>query len=376
MQYSRVLNAYDKATFLCGARVPPEIADPVSKSLPEVFLLSELQEAAGREIAETTGAESGCVTSCAAACITLGVAAAMVGDDRSAIARLPDPGSHPRRIVIQKGHCINFGAPVSQLIRLAGGELAEAGLENGCSEEHIRAELRRAPAAAVFAVESYHTAQYDGVPLVRLAEIAHEEGVPLLVDAATQELRLPQLVRTGADLIGCSAHKYFSAPTAGVLAGRRDLIEAVLLQSGGIGRTMKVGKEGIVGVIAALKAFRKMDMDAWRRREDAKILRVVAALEDVPGLRPVVSPDPNGCPFLRAEVVVDESVLHCDVRTFAAKLLTCDPVVVVRVYGGQERTFHINATELTDDEVGLVCQALAATAAACVRPTVASQRGR
>ena len=214
-------------------------------------------QAAGRALAEATGAEWGCVTACAAAGITLGAAAAMTGKDPGKIAQLPDSQGMANRIILQKGHAVNFGAPVAQLLRLAGAEVVEVGAANGCRPWHVQHALQQGPAAAVMAVESYHTAGYGGIPLSDLAGLAHAAGVPLLLDAATQELRLRELVQAGADLIYCSAHKYFAAPTAGVVVGRRDLVEAVLLQNAGIGRGMR-------------KSARKASSDCWQLWKSAR----------------------------------------------------------------------------------------------------------
>src|SRR5262249_60287974 len=84
--------------------------------------------------------------------------------------------------------------------------------------------------------------------------VAREQAVPVLVDAAA-ETDLRKYIAAGADLVIYSAHKSLNAPTAGIMAGRRGLIDACLQQNGGIGRTMKIGKEGIVGCLAALQQY-------------------------------------------------------------------------------------------------------------------------
>ena len=80
-------------------------------------------------------------------------------------------------------------------------------------------------------------------------EIAHERDVPVIVDAAA-ETDLHKYIAAGADLVIYSGHKSFNAPTSGIVAGRRDLIDACLQQNDGIGRTMKIGKEDIINLRA------------------------------------------------------------------------------------------------------------------------------
>jgi len=356
----RVINAYDKATTLGGARVPSAVADVVMAGLPDVFELSGLQDAAGRTIAETTGAEWGCVTNCAAAAISLGVAATMAGSDMGRIAQLPDTSGMPSRILIQKGHCISFGAPVTQMIRLTGADIVEVGHANRCSARQIEHALAQDQVSAIVAVESYHTVDYNGVKLPELVEIADEAGVPLVVDAATQELRFAELVASGPSLVSCSAQKYFCSTTAGIVAGRKDLVRAVDLQHSGIGRGMKPSKEGILGAIAALRASQTCDVEAWSRRESAKIDMVVSRLGKLPGIVASVSPDPNGCPFARARIELDPSVTGQTADSLRLALLSGDPAIYVRVYKPAENAIYINATEMTEAEVDVVCERVAA----------------
>ena len=104
-------------------------------------------------------------------------------------------------------------------------------------------------------------------PLAEFAEIAHAKGVPVIVDAAS-EYDLRGSVAAGADLARLLlAQVPAAAPTGGIVAGRRDLVRAAYLQNGGIGRGMKVGKEGIAGAIAALEAWERRDHAAVRARE-------------------------------------------------------------------------------------------------------------
>ncbi len=123
----RVINACGKMTHLCGAIVLPQIAAEASESFRHFFVLDELQAAAGRLIANATGAESGCVTACTSAGITLSVAATMSGDNVAQVLQLPDTTGMRNRVLIQKGHCVNYGQPVTQAIRLSGAVARKSG---------------------------------------------------------------------------------------------------------------------------------------------------------------------------------------------------------------------------------------------------------
>ena len=219
----------------------------------------------------------------------------------------------------------------------------------------LKYELAKEGVAAVVAVESYHTARHRGPTLSELAHLAHEAGVPLIVDAATQELRLRELVSYGPDLAVASAHKYFSSTTAGIVAGRKGLVEAVYAQDRGIGRGMKAGKEAIFGVIAALEHHMQQDMSSWTAEEDRKVRRVLDLLADAPGLQTAASPDPNGCPFSRAKLAIDPEASGHTAVSLPQALAEGDPSVVVRVYHPDEGCIYLNMTEMNDDDITFAC---------------------
>ena len=112
-------------------------------------------------------------------------------------------------------------------------------------------------AAAVFVV-SHHVVDYAQIPLKTFVEVCHAKGVPVIVDAAS-EYDLRMFIAAGVDIAVYSGHKFLGGPTSGVVAGRKDLIRASYLQNHGIGRGMKVGKETIIGVAAALTAWKTRD---------------------------------------------------------------------------------------------------------------------
>lgn len=351
----RVINACGKMTSLCGAIVLPEIVETVAESLRHFYVLDELQAAAGRVIAEATGAESGCVTACTSAGITLSVAASMTGRDLGKIWQLPDSTGMPHRVLIQKGHCVNYGAPVTQSIRLAGAEPVEVGVINGCTEDEIRHELGKGEVAAVLAVESHHTVQYGWVKVPRLAKLAHDAGVPLIVDGAAQDLRLRELVGYGADLVITSAHKFLCSATAGVVAGRKELVDAVYMQNRGIGRGMKAGKEAISGVMAALEYRMNQSIPDWTAEQDRRVQLILDQLADIPGLKLSVDPDPNGCPYSRARLTPDNEATGHTAASLTAELAEGDPTVVARAHHADEGYIYLDAVELTDDEIKFAC---------------------
>lgn len=354
-QLRRVINACGKMTALSGAIVLPEIADVARESLNHFFVLDELQARAGELISRVTGAESGCVTACTAAGITCSVAAAMTGTNLAKVLQLPDSAGMPNRVLIQKGHCVNYGNPITQSIRLAGARTIEVGVINRCTLDELEYELDKGDVAAIMHVESHHTVQYGWVVLPQVVKIAHTAGVPVIVDGAAQDLRLRELIDAGADIVITSAHKYLCSTTAGVVAGRKDLIDAVYLQNRGIGRPMKAGKEAIVGAMAALEYREQQDIPAWTAEQDRKVQLILDKLSDVPGLALQVDADPNGCPFSRARLTPDPMATGYTAASLRDALAEGDPTVVVRAHHADEGYIHLDAIEMTDEEIEFTC---------------------
>ena len=352
----RVINACGKMTHLSSAIVLPEIVEAAAESMRHFFLADELQAAAARVIGEATGAESGCITACTSAGITLGVAAAMTGSSLARVLQLPDSTGMKSRVLIQKGHCVNYGAPVTQAIRLAGAQPVEVGAVNRCRREELEYELQQGGVAAVVAVESHHTVRYGWLPLTELVPLAHQYEVPVIVDGAAQDQRLRELIDLGCDLVLTSAHKYLCSTTGGIVAGRRELVEAVLLQNRGIGRGMKAGKEAIVGAMAALEYRMQQDVPAWTAEQDRRVQLVLSLLEGIPGLTLSIDPDPNGCPFSRARLTVDPAVTGLSAVELDQRLQEGDPVVVPRAHHAEEGWLNLDAIELTDSEIHTACE--------------------
>ena len=354
---TRVINACGKMTHLAGAAVLPEIAAAVDAAMPCFFDLDQLQERAGEVIARATGAEWGCVTASTAAGITLSVAACMTGCDPGRIAQLPDTSGMRDQVVLQRGHAVDFGAPVTQTVRLSGARVVEIGTVNGADPHDLVHALGEHTAAVMFVV-SHHTVRYGCIPLEEVVEIAHERGVPVVVDAAAQSFLLPQIVATGVDLAVCSGHKYLCGTTAGIVAGRRDLARAVYRQNRGIGRPMKVGKEGIVGAMAALEYRMGLDVAAWEQEQDRKVHLIIAKLRHLEGVEMGVESDPNGNPFSRARIDLDPERAGLSAATVAGAMAEGDPSIRVRAHHADEGYLMIDAMEMSDAEVDLTCARL------------------
>ncbi len=318
----RIINGKGPATRLSGGTIRPEVLAAMAEAAGACVDMAELQAAASRRIAEATGAEAGLVTSGAAAGLLLATAAAVTGLEPGRMARLPDTANMPNEVVVARAQR-NF---YDHAVRGAGVRLVEVGLPDRYAGAGVRDaepwEFAEAIGPATAAV--LWVADANAQPsLARVAEVAHEAGVPVIVDAAAQlppAANLRRFIAEGADLVAFSGGKALGGPQAsGILAGRRDLIMAAALQMldldiwieqfrpdpafidlarlkglppHGIGRPCKVGKEQVAGLLTALELFLAEGDTARQARWTGRLGELRVLLEGVTGLRTELVPGP------------------------------------------------------------------------------------
>ena len=286
--------------------------------------MDELYQAAGRYVAEATGAQAGFVTSCAAAGIALSVAACVTQGDLNEIERVPFVQTHRRKVVIQRGHSVSFGAEMLQMIRLGGGEPVEIGSTSKVEPYQLEGHLTEDVAAVLFVV-SHHTVQSGMLSLERVVEISHQRGIPVIVDAAA-ETDLEKYVALGADLVVYSGHKALGGPTSGIVVGREELVTACFLQNRGIGRTMKIGKESIAGLIAAIEIYRNQTAVSDGREAMTRLGEQIGSWR---GVQISVESDRTR-PICRLKITLDPEQAGLTAATLVERLEQGDPVIKTR----------------------------------------------
>ncbi len=341
-----------------GSSISSEgVAQAAAKSLRHHWDMDALGRWANNVISEWSGAEAGMLTSSSASGITLTVAACMTGNDLGRVWQLPDTTGMKNEVVIQAGHAVNFGAPIEQMIRLSGATVRQVGTINGTRPAAIRHALGPNTAAAMFVI-SHHTAQYGYVQLNEFVEMCHEAGVPVIVDAAAQDQQIERIVASGADLIVLSVQKYLSGPTAGIVCGREELVRAVELQSYGIGRTMKLGKEGVFGTIVALQERMALDLDDWAVDQRAKAAYLADRLQDLRGVRVTLEKDKVGQPVTRVRLEVDRDEAGLSAEEICQSLPRCDRSIKPRAHHTDEGWFLLEPVHVTQEEMDYVVQEL------------------
>lgn len=353
-----VINVAGTMTVVGASSVLPGVIEAVDDILPRFVEIGALQRVASRAIAEACGTEAGFVTASTSGAVTVSIAGAMTGLDRGAIARLPNASGLRNQVVVLQGHLVNYGAPIDQAIRLAGATILPVGQATASTEYELEAAFNENTAAALYVV-SHHAARYGMIPLPRFAAIAHARGAPVIVDAAA-EYDLKKFIAEGADLALYSAHKFLRAPTAGIVAGRRDLVRAAYLQNLGIGRGFKVGKEGIVGTIVALESWAKIDHAATRLRERQLLDLWMGSLGGHPGVSLSIVADPTGNPVDRVRVDVDPARAFTSAWGMTTTLEGGIPAIVVRGEELEHGFFELDPCNLNADDARIVAERIGA----------------
>lgn len=351
---TEVINVSGTMTAIGASSVKPEIIAAMSDVMPRFISIGALQERASTVISRVIGSEAGCITASAASGIAVGIAACMAGNDLYKAERLPDTTGMKNEVIIQRGHMVWYGASVGQLVRLVGANLVEVGDATRAGTYQLAGAINENTAAALY-VTSHHTVQYGLIELRDFCLTAHERGVPVIVDAAS-ESEMHTFFEAGADLVCFSGHKFLAGPTSGIIAGQRDLVRACLMhQHAGIGRPMKVGKESIIGVMAALERWEQLDHQQIQDYEAQVIAAFVKGLEGTPGLTVTVEADPTGNPIHRVKVCVNPAVAGFSAQEVAGGLRReATPIIVRDHHAADEGFIFLDPCNVTPEQAAYV----------------------
>ena len=257
-----IVNAKGTFTIISGSQSLPEVKAAMEAASRHYVHLDELMEGVGKRLAEITGAEWGMVSNGCAAALAHATAACIAGANPEKMQRLPH-GEGLRNEVISPAYSRNV---YDHAVRGAGGQFVTV----NSMEELERAFGPRTGMVMILAGPG----DRGPLGLDKIAPIARKHGVPVLVDAAAERLEIPNIhLAAGADLVAYSGGKCLRGPqAAGLLLCRKYLVKAAWLQAAphhAYGRSMKAGKEEIMGMLAAVEMWVKRDHKAeWKQWEE------------------------------------------------------------------------------------------------------------
>jgi len=284
-----LINCRGTITVIGGSIELPEVRTAKTLANQQHVQIDELMEAAGKRLAELTGAEWGMVSAGCAAAISHATAACVAGGNPDLHVRIPHLAGFAKDEVIIPATSRNV---YDAAIRAVGVRVIEVDTPDAL-------QLAIGPKTAmmyIFAGPRYDSGPMSTEAICRMAK-AHD--VPVLVDAAAEGLTIPNVhLQRGATLVAYSGGKYIRGPqSAGLLLGRKDLVQAAWVHSAphhGYARAMKVGREEVVGMVAAVENWVKRDHDAewkhWVERcehiaaQAGKVAGVTANVQREPGV--------------------------------------------------------------------------------------------
>ncbi|SHN24271.1 L-seryl-tRNA(Ser) seleniumtransferase [Cyclobacterium lianum] len=291
------INAAGTYTAMTASLMPKEVMDTINFSSRHYIMLDEVQDKVGEKIAALCHAEAATVTAGCWSAMVLGTAGVLTGTDRDKIRQLPNLEGMKSEVIVQKSHNVGYVHAITN----TGVSVVEV---------ETAADVDRAVNDKTAMMWFLNYQAPDG-------KIKHEEwvalgkkhGIPTMIDMAADVPPVENLWKyndMGFDLVCISGGKAMKGPqSAGILMGRKDLIEAARLSApprgGTIGRGMKVNKEEILGMYVALDEYIKKDHEKeWQEWED-KVAYVAGVVEEVEGVTTEVSvPEiANHTPYLK-----------------------------------------------------------------------------
>ncbi|MHB1938393.1 MAG: aminotransferase class V-fold PLP-dependent enzyme [Acidobacteriaceae bacterium] len=314
-----LINARGTWTYVCGSLELPETKRAEEDASHYFVDMFELQAGVGRYLAKLSGAESGMVTSGSAGAMASATAACIAGSDPKNVWQLPDTTGLKNEVVMMEGR-----SPFDSAIRLAGGKLV------------IAKTVEDLPAALTSQTAMVYTTWRDE-RIERILKITKPAGVPVLLDDAAG---IPPFhyftdyAKMGVDLYCFSGGKGLSGPQcSGVLLGRKDLIDAALYNTnpweGAVCRPMKVGKEEIMGILAAIEYWSRADLGALNREWQGRVERIQKLVDTVPGVTTSIMTPQDGNSYPTLSVMWDEAKFGLTVAQCAQQLHDGDPRIEV-----------------------------------------------
>ncbi len=341
-----LINAYATVTKYGGSLMPPEVLTAMGEAARAFVDLAALQRSVGQRLAELTRNEAAYVTSGAAAGIMLSGAAAVLRKHPEALHALPDLARCAcEAIVIEKQR-----NPYDYAIKQVGLTMIE--IEAG--KAALQAAINDKTACVFWfpgRLADDHALQLDEV-----IAIAGAHALPVIVDAAAQLPPVENLWRftgMGAALAIFSGGKDLRGPqSSGLMLGSAELIDLIRPISNpnhGFGRPLKVGKEEMMGLLAAVERYLELDHEARHLYCEDTVAMFCAALNPLPGIvAERAFPNEAGQPLPWCLVSVDAAVLGCSADAIVQAFLAHEPAIAVSPLN--EAQFHLNPMTLQAGE--------------------------
>jgi L-seryl-tRNA(Ser) seleniumtransferase len=350
-----VINAAGTFTALGGSVMPPEVVAAWAEASKHFVDLVQLQDKVGEKIAKFLGVEAALVTTGAAGALLLGTAAAVTRGDRKLIAKLPNTAGMKNEVVMQKSHHSCYD-----------NQLTDVGVK--LVDVQTAADVDRLVNEQTALMFFMNANEADGkIKRQEWVELARKHNVPTLIDAAADVPpvgRIAEYAKMGFDLIAVSGGKAMRGPNdTGLLLGHKDLIDAAKLNAnphcGTIGRMMKVGKEDMVALLAAVERFVHRDHEAELKEMERRLDVIETAVKKVATVEceRIVPPIANHVPHV--QIAWDESRVKITREQVTKELAAGNPPIRIgRVAGTGDKGILVSVLTLQEGEERIVAERL------------------
>jgi uncharacterized pyridoxal phosphate-dependent enzyme len=352
----KVINAAGNNSRLGSSTIGPEVFQAMNEASKIYVNMNELQSRCGEYIAKITGAEAGLITSGAAGGLLLSAAACVTGSNIGSILEMPK-AAIGKEIIIQKGH----RTPYDQAISAAGVNLIEIGIPHQTYIEQIEHAINKNTVAILYTFGE--TVNRSGEVLLKdVVKISKKYNIPTIVDGSLINYpftRINDCITMGVDLLVTSGGKHIFGPSCtGFICGKKRLVEACRLQAFpnyGIGRTMKIGKEEIIGFMTALEIYLKKDFQKEHTEWEDKINYLVSELNKIPYLKITKDEyDEVNRPVPRAQILIDEKETKHDVYEIVSYFKENNPPIWFQEFSLHESIILLNPVCLADGEEEII----------------------
>ena len=323
------INAAGTYTAMTASLMPPDVMEAINYASKHYVMLDELHDRVGERIAKLVRAEAAMVTAGAASALTLGTAAVLTGTDRQKIGELPNLAGMKSEVIIQKAHRFGY----ERAVRNCGVRLVEV---------ETREDLERAVSDRTAMMLFYNNNNKEGrIRDEEFVELGRKHGIPTFNDAAADVPPVDNLWKytaMGFDIVAFSGGKGIRGPqSAGLLVGKKPIIAAARQNSSpngnAIGRGMKVNKEEMVGMLAALELFVGKDHAREAREFDRRAEEIRKSAAAVPGVQAeIFVPEvANHVPHVRVTWV--PAATNVKAAAVVRALQDGEPSIVIRAEG-------------------------------------------
>lgn len=351
-----VINAAGNQTVIGGSRLSNAVQQAMVTANRHYVDMKDLQLRTGEIIADLVGAEAAFVTPGCGAALALSSAACMSIDDPARMEQLPDTTGIPNDFLFQCRQHYHY----ERCLTIFGGNLRLVGDDDGTTAAQLEAMIDANTAGIhFFASGDEDPAILD---LEELVAIADRHGIPVIVDAAYQVFPLDRFTyytQSGASLVGFGAKYLGACNSTGILAGKKDLVEAAFMHSfigfetgdyETLGRPLKVDRQEVIAVVVALRQWLSLDHDDRIAEHWVRAEKIIGALGDLPHVQATRHVEDNSLSN-GVMLTLDSQALGRTAGDVMQQLKAGDPSIWTK---GQGDRLRIAVAHLVDDEIDIV----------------------